>query len=367
MNVLPSVSVIVPTYREAENLPLLLDRLDAVRCGYGLDMEVLIVDDDSRDGTVEAIAGYPRFRPQLVVRTADRGLSQSVCEGLSRAGKDVCVVMDADLSHPPERIPALLQALADGADFALGSRYVAGGSTSEDWGWLRWVNSRAATLLARPFTAARDPMSGFFALRREDYRRAAARLNPIGYKIGLELMVKCGCRRIEEVPIHFDNRRFGKSKLTLREQLRYLQHLRRLAIYKYGTWSQLAQFLVVGGLGAVVNLAVLTALLAAGMAVHPALAAAIGVSMVFNFALNRRFTFSYARHHAMLGQFAGFVGACSLGAIVNYGVATVLISQFPGVVPQFAAAAGIVAGATLNFLLNRYAVFRASPPSVPSL
>jgi dolichol-phosphate mannosyltransferase len=246
-----SVSVVVPTYKEARNLPLLLARLDKVQREHQLDMEVLVVDDDSRDGTVEVMAGHPGA--QLIVRTADRGLSQSVCEGLARAANEVLVVMDADLSHPPERIPDLVAAIAAGSDFAIGSRYVKGGTTAEDWGLFRWLNSRVATLLARPFTTARDPMSGFFALRRDDYRRAAPQLSPIGYKIGLELMVKCGCRRIVEVPIHFANRRFGESKLTLKEQLRYLKHLRRLANHKYDNWSRLVQFLAVGALGALVN------------------------------------------------------------------------------------------------------------------
>jgi dolichol-phosphate mannosyltransferase len=312
---------------------------------------------------LDVVARYERFRPTLVVRTANRGLSQSVCEGLARATNEVLVVMDADLSHPPESIPQLVAAIARGSDFAIGSRYVAGGSTSGDWGVLRWMNSRVATLLARPFTAARDPMSGFFALRRDTYLRAAERLNPIGYKIGLELIVKCGCHEIAEVPIHFDNRHFGESKLTLREQLRYLQHLRRLAIYKYGTWSHLAQFLFVGGVGTVVNLAVLTLLLFAGVGVNAALAAAIAVSMVSNFALNRRFTFSYARHDPVLQQFAGFVGACLLGAILNYTLATALLLQFPRLSPQLAALAGIVAGSGLNFLFNRFAVFRQRPLS----
>lgn len=360
---LPTVSVIVPTYKEAANLPHLLDRLDRVRRDQGLDMEVLIVDDDSRDGTVDVVGGYRGFAPKLIVRTADRGLSQSVCEGLARATNEVLVVMDADLSHPPESIPLLVGAIARGSDFAIGSRYVAGGSTSEDWGVLRWLNSRAATLLARPFTAARDPMSGFFALRRDTYLRSAGRLNPIGYKIGLELIVKCGCRNIAEIPIHFDNRRFGESKLTLREQLRYLQHLRRLAIYKYGTWSHLAQFLFVGAIGTVVNLAVLTLLLLAGVAVNAALAAAIAVSMVSNFALNRRFTFSYARSGPLLQQFVGFVAACLLGAIVNYALALALLAQFPGLPPQLASLAGIVAGSGLNFLFNRFAVFRRKRPA----
>jgi dolichol-phosphate mannosyltransferase len=351
-----SVSVVVPTYKEARNLPLLLERLDKVQRDYQLDMEVLVVDDDSRDGTVEVMAGHPGA--QLIVRTADRGLSQSVCEGLARAAKEVLVVMDADLSHPPERIPDLVAAIAAGSDFAIGSRYVEGGTTAEDWGLFRWLNSRVATLLARPFTTARDPMSGFFALRRDDYRRAASQLSPIGYKIGLELMVKCGCTRIVEVPIHFANRRFGESKLTLKEQLRYLKHLRRLANHKYGNWSRLLQFLAVGALGTVVNLAALTLLLLVGMAAHVAIGVAILVSLVFNFALNRRFTFSYARQGSILWQFAGFAGGCSLGAIANYTVAAAMLLQFPGVPPQLAALAGIAAGSGLNFVFSRFAVFR---------
>src|SRR5206468_3261744 len=101
---------------------------------------------------------------------------------------------------------------------------------------------------------------------------AGKALNPIGYKIGLEIIVKCGCERVVEVPIHFEDRRYGKSKLTMRQQLLYLQHLRRLYMFKFGVWSQLAQFLVVGALGTGVNLVVLTALLAAGWPGRPAVA-----------------------------------------------------------------------------------------------
>src|SRR5206468_4514805 len=109
------------------------------------------------------------------------------------------------------------------------------------WGLFRWLNSKVATLLARPFTSAKDPMAGFFALRRSTLE-AGTDLNPIGYKIGLELIVKCGCRRIAEVPIHFADRQVGQSKLSFKEQLRYLQHLRRLFIYRYPNWSYVFQF-----------------------------------------------------------------------------------------------------------------------------
>ncbi len=131
----PSVSVIVPTFKEAENLPLLIDRLSHLRGNNSMDLELLIMDDDSKDGTEELVASLSQKWIRLVTRTTDRGLSVAVCDGLKRAQGDVIVVMDADLSHPPESIPALVTALMDGYDFALGSRYVKGGSTSDDWGF----------------------------------------------------------------------------------------------------------------------------------------------------------------------------------------------------------------------------------------
>ncbi len=138
--------------------------------------------------------------------------------------------MDADLSHPPEAVPELVAKIAgDEADFCIGSRYTEGGRTKEDWGLLRKINSLGATWLARPLTSARDPMAGFFCLTRETYERAkAAGLNPVGYKIALEIMIKADCRRVAEVPIEFSDRLHGESKLTLTQQLLYLQHLYRL-------------------------------------------------------------------------------------------------------------------------------------------
>ena len=111
-----------------------------------------------------------------------------------------------------------------GADFSLGSRYVPGGSTEDGWGVLRWVNSKIATVMARPFTSVRDPMSGFFCIKRSTWK-AGSPLDPIGYKIGLELIVKCRCRNVVEVPIHFSTRCEGESKLTLRVQWEYLLHI----------------------------------------------------------------------------------------------------------------------------------------------
>jgi dolichol-phosphate mannosyltransferase len=353
------VTIVVPTYREVENLPHLIDRVARVRETAGLEIDMIVMDDDSRDGSAELVAARPEPWVQLVTRTTDRGLSAAVLDGMNRATGNVLVCMDADLSHPPEALPVLLRKLADGGDFVIGSRYVTGGSTSDDWGFLRWLNSRVATLLARPFTSARDPMAGFFALRRSTFE-AGRELNPIGYKIGLELIVKCGCERVVEVPIHFEDRQYGHSKLTLRQQLLYLQHLRRLYIFKYGVWTQLMQFLTVGALGTVVNLLALTALLHLEVPMRPAVAGAILVSMCFNFVLNRRFSFSAARGQSWLRQFFGFIAASSLGAVINYGTTLFVHARAPEVRPQLAALVGIAMGTAFNFLASRYLVFRTS-------
>jgi dolichol-phosphate mannosyltransferase len=221
------VSVIVPTYREAPNLPVLVGAVRDALAGVA-NYEVVIVDDDSGDGTEQACEELAKSHPlRLLVRRGERGLASAVVRGMSEAKGDWLVVMDADLSHPPEAIPSLLAPLREGADFAVGSRYVAGGSTEEGWGLYRWLNSKAATLLAWPLARVADPMAGFFALPRSLFANAAP-LDPIGYKIGLELLVKCRCRRVAEVPIHFRNRLHGQSKLSLREQVNYLRHLGRL-------------------------------------------------------------------------------------------------------------------------------------------
>jgi dolichol-phosphate mannosyltransferase len=230
----PRVSIVVPTFREAESLPSLIDRVALLRAEQLPSLELLIVDDDSQDGTEALMAARDEPWVQLLVRKHDRGLSQAVLFGLSRARGQQLVVMDADLSHPPEVIPIMLEAIADGADFVVGSRYVEGGTTADDWGVLRYLNSKVATLLARPLTRLTDPMSGFFALPRAVYERAD-HPNPLGYKIGLELVVRCRCRDVREIPIHFSNRLLGESKLTLGQQLLYLRHLARLYRFKFGT------------------------------------------------------------------------------------------------------------------------------------
>jgi dolichol-phosphate mannosyltransferase len=355
----PRVTIVVPTFREAENLPHLIDRVAKIRESLGLDVDLHFMDDDSRDGSAEVVAARSEKWVHLLVRTRDRGLSQSVLEGFNRAEGDVLVCMDADLSHPPEAIPDMLAKLEEGADFVAGSRYISGGTTSDDWGVFRWLNSRVATLLARPLTPMGDPMSGFFALRRSTFHQGSE-FNPVGYKIGLELIVRCRCERVVEIPIHFEDRRYGQSKLSLRQQLQYLQHLRRLYIFKYGVWSQATQFLLVGGMGTLVNLVALTLLVKLRLPLTVSVATAIFGSMCFNFVFNRRFAFSAARNRAWPRQFVNFIAASSVGALINYATTVSVLARVPGLRPQVAALIGIMIGTAFNFAASRYLVFRAS-------
>lgn len=245
----PEISVVVPALREAENIPLLTERL--AKAMAGRSWELVIVDDDSRDGTEAVCAELAKIHPlRLLIRRPPKdGLGGAVLDGFKFARGQILVVMDADLQHPPERVPAMVEALARG-DFALGSRYTAGGGIEGRWTAFRALNSRIATLLARPFAPGiTDPMSGFFALRRSTYDRAE-RLTPLGYKIALELMCKCrvaksmGGRGVVEVPIRFEQRQRGESKLSLREQFRYLEHLSRLYDYTFPRASPVLKFLI---------------------------------------------------------------------------------------------------------------------------
>jgi dolichol-phosphate mannosyltransferase len=262
---LPSdISVIVPALEEAANLPELIRRLDAALTGRRY--EVLIVDDNSRDNTTEVCAELASKYPlRLVVRKSPKnGLSGAVLEGMGLARGDILMVMDADLQHPPEQAPGLIAELDRGADFVIGSRYMPGASTEGGWGALRKLNSTIATLLARPFSGhTADPMSGFFALRRETFEHGQS-LTPLGYKVGLELMCKCRARHVREVPIHFATRTRGESKLTVKQQFKYLEHLSRLYDFFYPRASPMAKFLIVILIGWSVGLALYQVVAASG-------------------------------------------------------------------------------------------------------
>ena len=163
---------------------------------------------------------------RVVRRAGKAGLASAVVAGFAAAKGDVLLVMDADLSHPPEVAPALLDAIAGGADLAVGSRYVKGGGTM-DWPVMRRIVSRVACLMGNVLVPIRDSTSGFFAIRRAVID--GVKLNPIGFKIGFEVMARGRYKRAVEVPYTFRDRELGKSKFGQREILQYIVQLGQVA------------------------------------------------------------------------------------------------------------------------------------------
>ena len=217
--------MIVPTYNEAASLPLLVERLaPAMR---DREWELVVVDDGSPDGTADVAEKLGARHPVRVLRRAGKaGLASAVIAGMKEARGDVLVVMDADLSHPPEVVPGLVDAIDAGADLAVGSRYVKGGGT-RDWPMRRRVVSRVACMMGSVLVPVRDATSGFFAIRRRAID--GVRLNAIGFKIGLEVIARARAARIVEVPYTFRDRELGKSKFGRREIVQYVVQLGQIA------------------------------------------------------------------------------------------------------------------------------------------
>ncbi|WP_129116650.1 polyprenol monophosphomannose synthase [Halegenticoccus tardaugens] len=224
-----AISIIIPTYNESQNILHVIDRCRTALDGD--DFEIIVVDDDSPDGTWKLVedryAEHPRVH--VIRRIGDRGLAAAVSRGFREAACEYCAVMDADLQHPPEKLPELVEALRPGVDVVIGSRHVEGGGI-EDWSVLRRLVSRGATFIARlaipEVRSISDPMSGFFAIRRDVVTDVD--LQPTGYKILLEILTKGEYGRVVEVPYVFKQRERGTSKLTAFEYVHFLEHLLRL-------------------------------------------------------------------------------------------------------------------------------------------
>ncbi|CCW59915.1 unnamed protein product [Phytomonas sp. EM1] len=233
-------SLVVPTYKESGNIRPLCQRVFQALEKDGFkssEVEMIIVDDNSRDGSVEIVDELKKegFNVRIDVRTTERGLSSAVIHGLKKSAGDFRLVMDADLQHPPEFVPALFKCLEeDNNQFVCGTRYGVGATIDKDWPLHRRIISSTARFMARPLTALSDPMSGFFAIRKECFELGLKDVDPIGYKIALELFVKCHVAKHGEVLFNFSTRKFGESKLTGKIFTDYLKHLHRLYSYKYG-------------------------------------------------------------------------------------------------------------------------------------
>lgn len=356
------ISIIVPTYKEARNIESLVGRVKTSLSGSKYAYEIIIVDDNSRDGIEDIIRKLrdENHPVQLIIRREERGLGSAVLRGVLAARGNIFVCMDADLSHPPEAIVTLVSCFDDNdCEFAIGSRYVAGGSTDTEWGAMRWLNSKVATLLARPFTCVKDPMSGFFAVPRRIFDRAE-KLCPIGYKIGLELIVKCRCKNVREIPIHFAKRRYGQSKMNLREQVDYLKHLKRLADFRFGVLSRFLQFCIVGLSGMIIDITTYAALLTWGSSMYVGRGIAILGAMTWNFFFNRKFTFSDCRSGPLFRQYLGFIASSAVGALISWTVSTIIapMSSFFRQHLLLSAVVGILAGTASNFMMCRRFVFQ---------
>lgn len=355
------LTIVVPTYKEAGNLPRLVESVHRCLSEHAITYELLVVDDNSPDDTAQVCESLARQYPVrlLLPKGRARDLSLSVLDGIKAARYDAILVMDADLSHPPEAIASMLSELNEQpAAFVVGSRYVPGGSFDRDWSLWRFLNSHVATLLARPLVKCSDPMSGFFLFRRE-FLGDVDTLRPMGYKIGLEIMVRGKFQEVREVPISFRDREVGQSKMNLDQQLKYLRHLRRLYLYRFGGLAEFIHFGVVGASGFIVDVTFYYLLQLYGLDHYVARAISFWPAASWNWAMNRRGTFGERRRRPKARQWMEFVSASALGFVINYG-AYYSLTTWVAFFQEFrilALIAGVALGSLFNFAASTLFVY----------
>ncbi|MBM3131874.1 MAG: glycosyltransferase family 2 protein [Chloroflexi bacterium] len=350
------LSVIVPTYNEAENLPFLVERVHAALCH--IEYELIVVDDNSPDGTGTLAEELARKRPIKVVHRAGKmGLASAVIDGFKHASGDILGVIDADLQHPPEKIPDLLAAMGK-ADIVVASRYVKGGGT-KGWTFTREFISRGAKVIPQflfaKIRSVKDPLSGFFLFRRDVIKDVT--LNPIGYKILLEILVKGKHNGIvAEVPYVFGGRERGQSTFNRTEQINYLKHLWRL-IRSEKEVERFAKFCLVGASGVLVNMAVYW-ILERWVGIKDTFAQPISVetAIISNFALNEVWTFRDRRLgsvNSLLFRMLKFNLICGAGAALNFAVFYFLTRGFE-LYDMVALLIAIIVAMLFNFILNKW-------------
>lgn len=226
------LSIIIPTFNEAESISLILNSLIKVLEDLKLPSEIIVVDDDSKDNTSSIAESVLGPKGRVVVRkNTEKGLSLSVLEGIRQSQGAYIIVMDADGSHPPETIKLFLEKINQGVDLVVASRYVKGGG-SHNFPFHRKIISRFACLLGRLVTDINDNTSGFFCIRKSCLDNCL--LEPKGFKIGLEIFVKAKINKKCEVPFIFLERKKGKSKLGNRQVFEYLVQIMHLLKYRMG-------------------------------------------------------------------------------------------------------------------------------------
>jgi dolichol-phosphate mannosyltransferase len=351
-----SATIVVPTFNEGGNVEELVARLAEV---VPIDTEILFVDD-STDDTPEIICRM-RERAPLPIRVfhrsvPDGGLAGAVTLGIAAARGDQVLVMDGDLQHPPQMVPMMLNGL-DEAEMVVASRYVGGGDAGGLSSlWRRWVSS-SSTVLAQACFPKRvgrvctDPMTGFFAFRREAVD--IARLRPRGFKILLEILARHDLE-VREVPFIFGERFSGESKANWRNGVSFLYQLASLRM------GRMSRFAVVGALGTVVNLAVMALLLAGGVHYLPAALVAAEVSILHNFLMQERFVYRDLRASSRAGwgkRAAMFFGFNNVETLARIPVLAALVSGL-GMHPLLAQALTLAVAFLLRFLFVSRVVYR---------
>lgn len=350
------LSIVVPTYNEAESLPFLVERIHASLCD--LDYELIIVDDNSPDGTGALAEELAREKPIKVLhRKGKLGLASAVIDGFGQASGDVLGVIDADLQHPPEKIPELLRAMGK-ADIVIASRYVKGGGM-EGWTFAREAISRGAKIIPHFLFArirsVKDPLSGFFLFKRKVIEGVT--LNPIGYKILLEILVKGQHNGVAEVPYVFVGRERGKSTFNRTEQVNYLKHLWRL-VQSEKEMERFVKFCLVGLSGVGVNLVAYWLFTRAiGVADLPAFLFSTQVSILNNFIWNDLWTFRDRRDSiaflptvARAGKFHLIGWVAAIPSILSFWG----LLEFTGIFDVIAATVSIVVSTIFRFVLNKW-------------
>ncbi|ANY19772.1 Undecaprenyl-phosphate mannosyltransferase [Tsuneonella dongtanensis] len=351
------LGIVLPTRNERDNLPSLVTRVEEALGREG--WEIVVVDDDSPDGTADVARDLARSDPRVRViqRFGRRGLASAAIEGMCATAAPFVAVMDADHQHDPALLPAMLAAVEAGeCDVAVASRFVTGGSAAGLASETREKGSRLANRLARKVTGVEltDPMSGYFLLRADRLRAAAPRLSGIGFKILLDLLATADPpMRVKEFPLEFAARASGESKLDTAVAFEFLVGLYDRSFGRVIP-SRFALFGTVGAVGVAVHMAVLWLLFRlAGEGFALATVFATFAAMTFNFWLNNRLTYRDARlvgGLAWLKGWAGFCATCSVGALANVATATLLEAR--GVFWVLAALAGIVIGSVWNYALS---------------
>ena len=373
-----SLSIVVPTYNESKNIVGILDSLRK-HLPIGIDTEIIVVDDNSPDGTGMIVEEYAKkskkendHSVQIIHRKTERGLSSAILTGINYAKGDSVVVMDSDFSHPPQTIPKMIEELQKSeCDIVVASRYVNGGSV-KGWPFKRKIISKGATKIARHGLGIKikDPMSGFFAFKRNIINNI--KFDAIGYKILLEILVKARGIKVKEIPYEFIDRKEGSSKLDASVSMDYVKSLWKL--YRYGKTisekekrvsvrflSKAGRFYTVGASGLLVNYLVSFLFGAVLSNLWYIYATMIGIifSMTSNFILNKVWTFEDRDFSLkkILRQYGLFLGFSGIGAIFQIFMIYILVES-RHVNYSVALFVAVVIASVGNFILNKRWTFQ---------